>query len=66
MTVTVNGKQRDLPRETPLLEYLAALDINMKLVAIAHNGAVLRRDELPTVTVRDGDSLEIVHAVGGG
>ncbi len=66
MTVTVNGKELDLERETPLLDYLKSLGLNMKLVAVAHNGTVLRKDELPGVTVRNGDSLEIVHAVGGG
>ena len=64
--VTINGEENELPDATPLTEYVASLGVNPKMIAIAHNGEVLRRDEWDDVTLSDGDTLEIVRAVGGG
>jgi thiamine biosynthesis protein ThiS len=33
---------------------------------VAHNGVVVRRQDHERVVVQDGDTLEIVHIVGGG
>ena len=51
---------------TDLISYLETLNVNMKSIAVAHNGEVVPRDELGGVTLEDGDRLEIVRAVGGG
>lgn len=66
VTVTVNGKRREIEREMPLLDFLAAHDINPRLVAVAINGDVLPKGEYASATVRAGDTLEIVRMVGGG
>ena len=64
--LTVNGKPRELEKAMGLVDYLDTLGINVKAIAVAHNGVVLRRDEMPAVTIAEGDTLEIVRAVGGG
>ena len=64
--VTINGKEHELPEQILVSEYVATLGVEPKMIAIAHNGEVLRRDEWEDVTVSDGDSLEVVRAVGGG
>ena len=64
--LTVNGKEEELPGPTPLPVYLESLGVNLRRIAVAHNGEVLRREEHGTVTLSDGDAVEIVHAVGGG
>ena len=64
--LTVNGKPRELENEMGLVDFLDTLGINKNTIAVAHNGVVLRKDELPSVTVSQGDTLEIVRAVGGG
>ena len=64
--VTVNGEDHEFPAATPLLEYVSSLGVNLKMIAIAYNGDVLRRDEWAEVILLDGDSLEVVRAVGGG
>jgi thiamine biosynthesis protein ThiS len=33
---------------------------------VERNGTILRRAELDTIALRTGDTLEIVHFVGGG
>lgn len=66
MRVTINGKSRELPDAMSLLEYVSSLGVNPAMIAVAYNGEVLRRDEWLSVTLSDGDRLEIVRAVGGG
>ena len=47
-------------------DYLAEIGVTQTAIAVAHNGAVIPRARLDGVTLRDGDTLEIVRAVGGG
>ena len=64
--LTVNGKEEELPGPTPLPVYLESLEVKLRRIAVAYNGEVVRREEHASVTLSDGDALEIVHAVGGG
>jgi sulfur carrier protein len=66
IAVTVNGKRREIEREVDLAGLLLALEIDARGVAVARNGEVVPRDQHATVTVREGDSVEIVRMVGGG
>ena len=66
ITLTVNGKPRKAPGPMSVPDYLAEIGVTQKAIAVAHNGAVIPRADLAAVTLRDGDSLEIVRAVGGG
>ena len=64
--VTINGEEREFTDAMPLSEYVSSLGVNVKMIAIAYNGEVLRRDEWVEITLSEGDSLEVVRAVGGG
>ena len=64
--LTINGEEQEFPDATPLSEYVSSLGVSPKMIAVAYNGEVLRRDEWAEVTLSDGDSLEVVRAVGGG
>ena len=66
ITLTINGKSRELEEPTGLASYLESLGVNMKLIAVAYNGTVLRREEFPSITLQEGDEVEIVRPVGGG
>jgi len=66
ITLTVNGKSRDLERPTPLLQFLEDHGVDSKFVAVAYNGTVLQKEEFPTITLRQGDVVEVVRPVGGG
>ena len=66
ITLTVNGKRREASGPMSVPDYLTEIGVTQKAIAIAHNGAVIPRAELSSVTLRDGDALEIVRAVGGG
>tara|TARA_B100001245_G_C22544020_1_gene272612 strand:+ start:307 stop:510 length:204 start_codon:yes stop_codon:yes gene_type:complete len=64
--VTVNGKQLQVEEPASLVSYLESIGVNIKLIAVALNGTVLRRDELTSITLTEGDEVEVVRAVGGG
>jgi len=66
ITLTVNGEKRQLPAETDLVGFLKEIDVDVRLVAVAHNGDVIPRKNYALVRLRDGDTLEIVRMVGGG
>jgi thiamine biosynthesis protein ThiS len=64
--LTVNGRRRELDGETDLPAFLKSLNVDVRLIAVAHNGEVVPRDQHGHVRLRDGDRLEIVRMVGGG
>jgi thiamine biosynthesis protein ThiS len=66
IAVTVNGKPREIDAEIDVAAFLQALEIDPRTVAVARNGEVVPRDQHANVTVREGDSVEIVRMVGGG
>ena len=66
ITLTVNGKVRELKGPTTLERFLRDHGVNMQFVAVAYNGTVLRREEFGEITLNKGDTVEIVRPVGGG
>ncbi len=66
ITVTVNGKLREIEQEMPLLEFLRRHDIRSELIAVEHNGEILNKNHFTGAVVRAGDRLEIVRMMGGG
>jgi sulfur carrier protein len=66
ITMTVNGKPRELKDSVDLATYLASLGVNLKHVAVGYNGEVIKKERYPQVRLQQGDVLEIVRPVGGG
>ena len=66
ITLTVNGKPRDLAKPVTLDQFLHDNSIDIQFVAVAHNGNILRREEFSAVLLANEDVVEIVRPVGGG
>jgi thiamine biosynthesis protein ThiS len=66
MRLAVNGKPREVDGEPTILEFLQSNQVNHLLVAVEHNGEIIKRDRLGEVRLNEGDTLEIIHVVGGG
>ena len=64
--VMINGERRTVAAGVTLLGLLASLELDPRVVVVEHNRAIVRRPRLPGVTVAEGDSIELVHFVGGG
>lgn len=66
MQVSVNGEPRELVPDTTLAGLLEALGLGTRRLAIALNAATVPRGEYAARTLREGDRVEIIEAVGGG
>ena len=69
LTLQINGNARSLPNltdSTPLAELLTTLELKPDRIAVELNGEIAARTQWSSLTVSNGDKLEIVHFVGGG
>ena len=66
MTLTVNGKPREAAPGTPVEELLNQLRLDCQQVVVERNGQIVPRQRYAEELLADGDTLEIVHFVGGG
>jgi thiamine biosynthesis protein ThiS len=66
ITVMVNGKERQLEAGRSLSELLDSLDLDPRTVVVELNREIVRRPKLDETKLNDGDSIELVHFVGGG
>jgi len=64
--LSVNGQQRQLEPSANIERLLQALELAGKKVAVERNGEIVPRSRYADTQLADGDSLEIVVAVGGG
>jgi thiamine biosynthesis protein ThiS len=64
--VQINGEPRELPSGTSLRDLISTLNLAAERVAIEVNHVVMRRVDWPTMILKEGDRIEIVHFVGGG
>lgn len=66
MKIKVNGKSENITQALSIEDFLAVKDINPERVVVEYNRSIIKRDQLHTVTLSEGDSLEILQFVGGG
>jgi sulfur carrier protein len=64
--ITLNGRSRTLDAGMSVADLVASLELQDRLVVVERNGEIVSRSDFPSVEVVDGDTLEIVHFVGGG
>jgi thiamine biosynthesis protein ThiS len=64
--ITLNGEEREFPRGLTIRELLERLGLHERLVVVERNRVIVRREEYTNVTVSAGDTIELVHFVGGG
>jgi sulfur carrier protein len=66
ISITVNGERRQFNAPLSCADLLARLELTGKRVALERNGEIVPRSRFPGQNVNEGDTLEIVVAVGGG
>jgi sulfur carrier protein len=66
MRVQVNGETQEIPGELTLAELLDHLSMPSRLLAIELNKAVVRKKDWGDIKIKDADTIEIIHFVGGG
>jgi len=64
--VRLNGKERDVAAGHSVRSLVESLELHPSLVVVELNREILARDTYGATAVRDGDTIELVHFVGGG
>lgn len=66
ITVTINGERRRFDSAPTARELLESLDFDPRKVALERNREIVSKSAFDSIRIADGDTLEIVHFIGGG
>ena len=66
IAISINGTPRHFDTDISVATLLEHMQLVGKRVALEHNGAIVPRSQFPQQMLANGDSVEIVVAVGGG
>ncbi len=66
LSITLNGDPRNVVSGTSIAALAAEIGLDPAKIAVERNLEIVPRSTLAAVMIEDGDSLEIVHFVGGG
>jgi sulfur carrier protein len=61
----INGESKEV-FSTSLEDLLAGLSLPLSLMLVEHNGRALHRSEWTSVTLAEGDRLELLKVAAGG
>lgn len=66
MQIVVNGEPREVPPNATVRTLLEQLGLGDTLVAVECNAEVVPRAKHAGAALAEGDTIEVVHFVGGG
>ena len=66
LLITVNGESRQVPAPASVADLLLHLGLDPRTVVVELNREIVRRPRLDETALADGDTVELVHFVGGG
>jgi thiamine biosynthesis protein ThiS len=66
LQVMVNDEPRRLPIGATVADLVATLGLGPRRVAVEVNREIVARATYAATELRDGDTVEIIHFVGGG
>ena len=66
MRVKVNGELKECADSLSVFDALKSFNMPLATIIVEYNGKILLRAEWVSITLRDNDSLEVVHFIGGG
>ena len=66
IALSVNGDSRRFEASTKVVDLIHGLGLEGKRVAVERNGEIVPRSRFAAIQLADGDTVEIVVAVGGG
>ncbi|UTW06202.1 sulfur carrier protein ThiS [Pseudomonas benzenivorans] len=66
MHIQLNGEAFELPDGQTVADLLGRLDLAGRRIAVELNLDIVPRSLHASTALRDGDRVEVVHAIGGG
>jgi thiamine biosynthesis protein ThiS len=64
--ILLNGEKTVIPSSCNVEELIRRLELKRDQIAVEVNRRILKRDAWKSNSLKAGDSVEIVHFVGGG
>ena len=65
MQVVINGRNTSIDKDMTVAEFVESLALRGK-IAVEINREIIPRSRFGVQTIREGDVIEIVQAIGGG
>jgi sulfur carrier protein len=66
VNIVLNGEPRNVPAACTAAQLLNELGLAGKRLALEVNAEIVPRSRFDQHVFRDGDKVEVVHAIGGG
>ena len=66
MILTLNGKQESIGKPLSLDALVAAKGLCPEKIVVEHNFCIIAREDWSKITIKDGDTIEVISFVGGG
>lgn len=66
MNITINGESKQFTDIQTVSDMLAQLGYQNQRLAVELNGEIVPKSQHGTTAIKNGDTLELVVAVGGG
>jgi sulfur carrier protein len=66
MHIQLNGEAFELPDGTTIAGLIDRLDLAGRRLAVEVSLEIVPRSQHATTALREGDQVEVVHAIGGG
>jgi len=66
MKLIINGEERDVSNNYTIGKILENLQIRDKVMAVAVNMEIVKKDNWDSFSPKEGDKLELLQFVGGG
>ncbi|MBD3669648.1 MAG: sulfur carrier protein ThiS [Gammaproteobacteria bacterium] len=66
MQITLNGESKEIPDGSSAQQLIDSLGLANKRLAMEVNQEIVPRSTFEQHRLQEGDSVEIVHAIGGG
>jgi len=66
MNIVVNGEKLKVKNDITIEELLEELSIKDKVMAVAVNMEIVKKEDWSKYIIQENDKLELLHFVGGG
>ena len=66
MLVTINGEERKIAKDSTIADILRSLKVEEKVMAVAVNMQIVKKEEWERFKPREGDKIEFLGFTGGG
>ncbi len=66
MIINLNGEKKEVPDSITVRGLLEVLKIQHQRVAVELNLEIVRKEKFDTMTIHEGDTLEVVSFMAGG